>query len=83
VEIGEQGAISCAKALPARLDRIKAQVGWTVGLPRDANRTASPEWDLVVDCAAMHLNAGWILPDTKCHSAEAEELAAFFCAYGV
>ena len=39
-------------------------------------------WDLAVCSAAARLNEGWILPETRCHPAVAEELAAFLCAYG-
>jgi hypothetical protein len=83
MEIGEQEAITSDKASLARVDRNRPRIRRTVGLPRGANETASPEWDHAVNCAEVHLNAGWILPDTKCQSAAAEELAAFFCAYGV
>lgn len=42
---------------------------------------ASPGWDQLVCSAATRLNEGWVLPETRCHPAVAEELAAFLCAY--
>lgn len=44
-------------------------------------RTPSPEWDQAVCTAAARLNEGWILPETRCHPAVVEELAATLCAY--
>jgi hypothetical protein len=57
----------------------------TTELPRSATlsgQAPNPEWNQAVRAAADRLNEGWILPETKCHPAAAEELAAFLCAYG-
>ena len=43
--------------------------------------SASREWDQAVWSATARLNAGWIMPETRCDPALAEELAAFLCAY--
>jgi hypothetical protein len=62
----------------------KARVLKTVELPLMANSQAgapSAEWDQAVCSAEARLNEGWVLPETKCHPAVAEELAAFLCAY--
>ena len=42
---------------------------------------ASTGWEQAVCSATARLNEGWVLEETKCHSAVAEELAAFMCAY--
>lgn len=64
------------------MDRIKARVRKTVELTNVMKRTPSSEWDQAVRNAASHMNDGWILPETKCDPASAEELAALLCAYG-
>lgn len=33
--------------------------------------------------ATARVNEGWELPETRCHPAVEEELAALLCAYGV
>jgi hypothetical protein len=65
---------------------IKVQVRNTTELPRPAmssRQAPAGEWDQAVHAAAVRLNEGWVLPETRCHPAVAEELAAFLCAYGV
>jgi hypothetical protein len=42
---------------------------------------ASSGWEGAVSSAAARLNEGWVLPETRCNPASAEELAAFLCAY--
>jgi hypothetical protein len=42
---------------------------------------ASSGWEGEVCSAAARLNEGWVLPETRCNPAIAEELAAFLCAY--
>ena len=42
---------------------------------------ASSGWDGAVCSAAARLNEGWVLPETRCTPAIAEELAALLCAY--
>jgi hypothetical protein len=41
----------------------------------------SAEWDRALRSATARLNEGWVLPETECHPAMAEELAALLCAY--
>ena len=68
-----------------REDRIKTRVQKITEIPLAVKlvvRTPSPEWDQAVSAAAARLNEGWVLPETECHPAVAEELAAFLCAYG-
>ena len=45
--------------------------------------TPSREWEQADSSAANCLNAGWILPGTKCHPAVEVELAALLSAYGM
>jgi hypothetical protein len=57
----------------------------TTELPRSATSSGqayNPEWNQAVRAAAARLNEGWILPETECDPAAAEELAALLCAYG-
>jgi hypothetical protein len=49
----------------------------------EAHHATTHDWDIAVNTASAHLNEGWILPETKCHPAVAEELAALYSAYGV
>jgi hypothetical protein len=75
------------------MDSIKARIRETIELtgtarqPRrrplpERDQAASPGWDQAVCTATARLNEGWILPETRCHPAAAEELAVFLCAYG-
>ena len=41
------------------------------------------DWREAMRAATARLNEGWELPETRCHSAVEEELAAFLCAYGM
>jgi hypothetical protein len=42
------------------------------------------DWSKAVHTAGLKLNEGWVSANTKCSAAGAEEeLAAFFCAYGL
>ena len=41
----------------------------------------SLDWDREVCSATARLNEGWVLAETRCHPAIAEELAALLCAY--
>jgi hypothetical protein len=61
-------------------DGFKAGVQKTVELGEKWR--PSPEWDQAVCNAAARLNEGWVLPETRCHSGAAEELAVLLCAYG-
>lgn len=58
--------------------RVRSEVSraneLTVRVPRGG-------WDQAVHIAAARLNEGWILPETRCQDAAAEELAALLCAY--
>jgi hypothetical protein len=68
-----------------QLTMRKAQVPKTVELTLKAKSQVappSPGWDEAVSSATARLNEGWVLPETECHPAVAEELAAFLCAYG-
>jgi hypothetical protein len=72
------------RATPKRPERPKARVretpasGWKPAKPL---RDRSPAWDHAVSNAAARVDAGWVLQETRCHQAAAEELAALLCAY--
>jgi hypothetical protein len=67
-----------------RIDPKKTRVRKIAESPSAATlpEQLSPGWDQAVSTAAARLNEGWILPETECDPAAAEELAAFLCAYG-
>jgi hypothetical protein len=64
------------------MDLIKARVRKTIELSGTTQQPPSPGWDQAVCIAAARLNEGWVLPETRCYSLAAEELAVFLCAYG-
>jgi len=64
-------------------NRIKGRVSKTLpDAVKSPAKSRSPEWEQAVCSAAARLNEGWVLPETKCNPAVAEELAALLCAYG-
>jgi hypothetical protein len=70
------------RTIAKRPERVKARLretpasGW-----KPAKPLRDPEWDAAVSTAADRVNAGWVLQETRCHNAAAEELAALLCAY--
>ena len=81
VTSGEQ---TSGKTAPKRPEVLRARIrktpasNWKNAGPL---RNRCPEWDYAVSTAAARLNAGWVLEETRCNQAVAEELAALLCAY--
>ena len=83
-ETPAQAEQTTGRPMPKRPERQKARVretpasGWKPAKPL---RDRSPAWDHAVSNAAARVDAGWVLQETRCHQAAAEELAALLCAY--